>query len=156
MRKTVRMESARKRAGGIIRSRRQQLGFTSQKTLAAAGNMGVRQVAAAELGEYVGPKTLRRLEVALHWPEGHLDAILQGAEADMSQPAMAGSRVEEPVYDRRTGEVNRKAGIRHLIVLATEARRDGEDAEADELIDQVMVLIDDYAARAVDESHRVS
>lgn len=147
MRKTVRMESARKRTGRIIKARREQLGFTSQKALAEAGNMGVRMVAAAELGEHVGPKTLRRLETALKWAPGHLDEVLQGGEPDQAPPVTreipSVNRTDVRYYEAVTDTVDDRAVIERMIELLPSIRRRHGATAAERIRREIITLAED-------------
>lgn len=66
-------------AGAVIRARR-ELTFSSRGALADTADSSTRMVAAAELGEQVGPKTRKRLSWALGWTDDSIDRLYRGEE----------------------------------------------------------------------------
>lgn len=119
MRKTGRVADMdmRVQLGRLIKARRLALGYDSQQSLADAGGPSVRMIAAAEGGERVGPKTLRRLEQVLQLESGSLDALLSG-KLDQLVPATVVT--PEPATDQNPSEVMQKAVADLIRVLGEE------------------------------------
>lgn len=57
-----------------------QLGMSSQRALAEAANVSPRTVARLEAGDRVGSNSEHRIEQALLWQPGSIEAILSGGE----------------------------------------------------------------------------
>lgn len=113
MRQTVAMPPARKTpqaedAGRTIRDlRKHTLGFASQKDYARHIGASPRQVAAAELGEYVGDTTRERIEDGFGWPRGSFQRLLETGQhppvvADISHTEAPEDDVPELVRMSRT------------------------------------------------------
>lgn len=88
----------REAAGAEVARRRRQLGMTTQADLAEKSGVGVRTISNIETGTKI-PRvgTLRKLEIALAWKPGHIDALLDGQQvADPSHvPAVDYDRTME-------------------------------------------------------------
>lgn len=123
MRDTVRVDDRRRHAGQMIRARREELNYPSQRALADASGASLRMVAAAENGEHVGTKTLRRIERALRWRLGDLDHVIAGTATEPTEvaerePAESGPEtIIDAVADlvRVLGEEETKAYLASLV-----------------------------------------
>lgn len=72
-------------------AQRTALGYTSQKTFAAASDISLRTVSDLETGkrDSYSASTLGRLQTALQWPEGHIAAILASTDDNPAAPPVS-------------------------------------------------------------------
>jgi transcriptional regulator with XRE-family HTH domain len=85
-----------KRVGEQVAARRKELGFVSQRELAKAAGVATNTPAQLERGQsWPHEANRRKLESALQWPDGTLDALRRGDQEPTPTPAVP-QRVEEP------------------------------------------------------------
>lgn len=117
--------------GWWVDLRRAQLDITVAELAERAG-LSKETIARAGQGRAMRAANKRRLEAALRWQPGAIDAIARGGEpAPLDDPA--------PVH-RADGSVDAAAAVRALLDLASSLRASGNDAEAEETIEMATRL----------------
>ncbi|MBB4689793.1 helix-turn-helix domain-containing protein [Amycolatopsis jiangsuensis] len=117
--------------GWWIDFRRSQLGLTLVELAERAG-MSRETLRNAAQGRRMRAANKRRLEDALQWQAGAIDAIARGADpAGLVGPA--------PIR-RADGSVDAVTAVRTLLDLATSLRAAGDDAEAEETLEMATRL----------------
>lgn len=107
-----------------MEERREELRL-SQEALAAASDTSLSTVGRLERGQYVSPRMMRRIEAALGWQKGSLDAVRDGGEPTFLQPEpdTAGPDLRDST-ERYYWETGKKLGIpEEDIWLPIEIRR---------------------------------
>lgn len=68
------------RLGAYVVQRRNELGYGSQAALGEASDVSYRTISRLETGHSIGKNNLRKLEQALLWELGSVDAIIAGGD----------------------------------------------------------------------------
>lgn len=74
------MSDGWKRLGAYVVQRRNELGYGNQAALGKASGVSYRTISRLETGHSIGKNNLRKLEQALLWELGSVDAILAGGD----------------------------------------------------------------------------
>ncbi|WP_329069043.1 hypothetical protein [Amycolatopsis sp. NBC_01480] len=124
-------EHAEKSLGWWIDLRRSQLSLTLVE-LATLADMSRETLRSAAQGRRMRAANKRRLEGALQWQPGAIDAIARGSDP---------IPVAEPAPVRRAdGSVDAIAAVRTLLDLAVSLRTGGDDAEAEDTLEMATRL----------------
>lgn len=84
-----------KRLGAYVVQRRNELGYGSQVALEEASGVSYRTISRLETGHSIGKNNLRKLEQALLWDLGSVDAILAGGDPSPSKGQQPEGRRQE-------------------------------------------------------------